>query len=207
VPGSARESAGVCRDRGDGVETQGESVLGQGLTSNRRHEHDGPRRESRSGSFATALASNRPVHASRRCRSMTSLQASRTLLASATDNRSLSGRAAILGLGSPPLLRIHTPRPTPSRKPYAVGDPHGGLRMQRRLRDCWALKGPSKEVRFPQKHHPGERGALDFTCCNELEVTIGGQLRPGLGGGGCASRLQAVFSAPMHLPPALVWLV
>jgi transposase len=47
--------------------------------------------------------------------------------------------------------------------------------MQRRLRDWRALKGPTKEVYFPQEHPPGEQGALDFTCCNELDVTVGGQ--------------------------------
>lgn len=48
--------------------------------------------------------------------------------------------------------------------------------MQRRLRDWRALRGADKEVFFPQEHPPGEQGALDFTCCNELEVTIGGQV-------------------------------
>jgi len=49
----------------------------------------------------------------------------------------------------------------------------GQLRtMQRRLRDWRALKGPAKEVFFPQVHPPGEQGALDFTCCNELDVTV-----------------------------------
>ncbi|MBL4686671.1 MAG: IS21 family transposase [Nannocystaceae bacterium] len=47
--------------------------------------------------------------------------------------------------------------------------------MQRRIRDWRALKGPTKEVYFPQEHLPGEQGALDFTCCNELDVTVSGQ--------------------------------
>lgn len=47
--------------------------------------------------------------------------------------------------------------------------------MQRRLRDWRALRGPEKEVCFQQDHRPGEQGALDFTCCNELEVTILGE--------------------------------
>ena len=52
----------------------------------------------------------------------------------------------------------------------------GQLRtMQRRLRDWRALNGPDREVFFPQEHRPGEQGALDFTCCNELGVTVGGQ--------------------------------
>ncbi len=47
--------------------------------------------------------------------------------------------------------------------------------MQHRLQHWRALNGPDKEVFFPQDHRPGEQGALDFTCCNELGVTLGGQ--------------------------------
>lgn len=48
--------------------------------------------------------------------------------------------------------------------------------MQRRLRDWRALRGPDKQVYFQQEHRPGAQGALDFTCCNELEVRIQGEL-------------------------------
>ena len=52
----------------------------------------------------------------------------------------------------------------------------GQLRtMQRRVRDWRALHGPPKEVYFEQEHHPGEEAALDFTCGNELGVTIRGE--------------------------------
>lgn len=47
--------------------------------------------------------------------------------------------------------------------------------MQRRVRDWRALHGPGKEVFFPQEHQSGERAALDFTCCNELGVTLRGE--------------------------------
>lgn len=57
----------------------------------------------------------------------------------------------------------------------------GQLRtMQRRVRDWRALHGPGKEVFFPQDHQPGERAALDFTCCNGLDVTIRGEPFPHL---------------------------
>lgn len=46
--------------------------------------------------------------------------------------------------------------------------------MQRRLHDWRALNGSDKQVYFEQTHRPGALGALDFTCCNELEVTIRG---------------------------------
>ena len=52
----------------------------------------------------------------------------------------------------------------------------GQLRtMQRRVRDWRAMHGSGKEVFFQQEHPPGELCALDFTNCNELEVTIAGQ--------------------------------
>lgn len=47
--------------------------------------------------------------------------------------------------------------------------------MQRRVRDWRAMHGPDREVYFEQRHHPGEEAALDFTCGNELGVTVGGQ--------------------------------
>jgi transposase len=46
--------------------------------------------------------------------------------------------------------------------------------MQRRVRDWRAMRGPAKEVYFPQEHPPGHEAALDFTNCNELGVTICG---------------------------------
>lgn len=46
--------------------------------------------------------------------------------------------------------------------------------MQRRIRDWRALHGPEKEVFFEQDHPPGREGALDFTNCDELGVTIEG---------------------------------
>lgn len=47
--------------------------------------------------------------------------------------------------------------------------------MQRRLRDWRALRGPDKEVYFEQLHAPGDEAGLDFTCGNELGVTIAGE--------------------------------
>lgn len=46
--------------------------------------------------------------------------------------------------------------------------------LQRRLRDWRALHGPEREVFFTQLHHPGRCGQSDWTCMNELEITIGG---------------------------------
>ena len=48
--------------------------------------------------------------------------------------------------------------------------------LQRRLRDWRALHGPAKEVFFEQEHVPGREAAFDFTNCNELGVTIGGEV-------------------------------
>lgn len=51
----------------------------------------------------------------------------------------------------------------------------GQLRsLQRRVREWRAEKGPNKEVYFPQEHRPGQMGAIDFTHCAELMVTIAG---------------------------------
>lgn len=61
------------------------------------------------------------------------------------------------------------------RHPERFDDSH--LRtLQRRMSDWRALEGPDKEIYFPQEHIPGREGAFDFTCCNELAVTIGGQV-------------------------------
>lgn len=52
--------------------------------------------------------------------------------------------------------------------------------LQRRLRDWRALHGPEQEVYFPQEHPPGREAAFDFTNCNDLGVTIGGEMFPHL---------------------------
>ena len=52
----------------------------------------------------------------------------------------------------------------------------GQLRtLQRRVKIWRALKGPPKEVFFPQEHHPGELCQSDFTHMDHLGVTIQGQ--------------------------------
>lgn len=51
----------------------------------------------------------------------------------------------------------------------------GQLRtLQRRIKGWRAVKGPSKEVFFEQRHAPGQLSASDFTHMSELEVRIGG---------------------------------
>jgi Mu transposase, C-terminal domain len=52
--------------------------------------------------------------------------------------------------------------------------------LQRRLREWRALHGPEQEVYFPQEHPPGREAAFDFTSCNDLAVTIGGEPFPHL---------------------------
>jgi hypothetical protein len=47
--------------------------------------------------------------------------------------------------------------------------------LQRRRRQWRALHGPEQEVYFPQEHPPGREAAFDFTSCNDLAVTIGGE--------------------------------
>jgi len=52
----------------------------------------------------------------------------------------------------------------------------GQLRtLQRRVREWRATEGPGKEVMFAQEHRPGGLGAYDFTCMNDLMVTIRGE--------------------------------
>jgi hypothetical protein len=46
--------------------------------------------------------------------------------------------------------------------------------LQRRMRDWRAVNGPEKEVYFEQEHVAGREAAIDFTHCEELGVTIGG---------------------------------
>ena len=47
--------------------------------------------------------------------------------------------------------------------------------LQRRIRDWRALNGPEREVYFEQEHPPGREAQMDFTHCDSLEVTIGGE--------------------------------
>lgn len=52
----------------------------------------------------------------------------------------------------------------------------GQLRtFQRHVRQWRTLYGPEKEVFFQQEHRPGVRLSTDFTCMNELGITIGGE--------------------------------
>ena len=60
------------------------------------------------------------------------------------------------------------------RHPGRFGRSH--LRtLQRRMRDWRALNGPDREVYFEQEHPPGREAQMDFTHCDSLEVTIGGE--------------------------------
>lgn len=47
--------------------------------------------------------------------------------------------------------------------------------LQRRIKRWRALKGPAKDVIFPQKHRPGVLCQSDFTHMGDLDVTIQGQ--------------------------------
>lgn len=47
--------------------------------------------------------------------------------------------------------------------------------FQRRIKQWRALDGPDREIFFAQEHRPGEAMQTDFTNCNKLEVTIGGE--------------------------------
>jgi hypothetical protein len=52
----------------------------------------------------------------------------------------------------------------------------GQLRtLQRKIKAWRAIDGAPKEVFFDQVHKPGELAASDFTCMNDLHVTIAGQ--------------------------------
>jgi hypothetical protein len=52
----------------------------------------------------------------------------------------------------------------------------GQLRtLQRKIKAWRAIDGAPKEVFFDQVHTPGELGASDFTCMNDLHVTLAGQ--------------------------------
>ena len=47
--------------------------------------------------------------------------------------------------------------------------------LQRRIQQWRVLYGPDKEIYFQQDHKPGVRLSTDFTCMNEMEVTIRGE--------------------------------
>lgn len=48
--------------------------------------------------------------------------------------------------------------------------------LQRRIKRWRAQEGPPKEVFFAQEHRPGEAAQTDFTSCNELKITIAGEI-------------------------------
>ena len=55
----------------------------------------------------------------------------------------------------------------------------GQLRtLQRRVKQWRVTEGPPKEVFFAQEYEPGDRAQSDFTCMNELGVTIQGRPFP-----------------------------
>lgn len=57
----------------------------------------------------------------------------------------------------------------------------GQVRSFQRLVKRWrATEGPAREVFFAQEHRPGEAIQTDFTCGNELGITIGGAAFPHL---------------------------
>jgi hypothetical protein len=47
--------------------------------------------------------------------------------------------------------------------------------LERRIARWRALHGGEKEIFFPQHHKIGRQGLSDFTACNDLNVTIGGE--------------------------------
>jgi len=52
----------------------------------------------------------------------------------------------------------------------------GQLRtFQRKMKNWRALKGPGKEIIFPQLHHPGKLSASDFTHMKALGISIQGE--------------------------------
>ena len=50
--------------------------------------------------------------------------------------------------------------------------------LQRHIKEWRGLYGPEKIVMFPQEHPPGKLCASDYTCMNEIGVTISGQSFP-----------------------------
>ena len=55
-------------------------------------------------------------------------------------------------------------------------DPGQVRTLQRKVKNWRATEGPDQEVFFAQEHRPGEAMQMDFTNCNELEITICGEL-------------------------------
>ena len=47
--------------------------------------------------------------------------------------------------------------------------------LQRRVQQWRVLYGPGKEIYFQQDHKPGVRLSTDFTCMNELVITLRGE--------------------------------
>jgi transposase InsO family protein len=55
----------------------------------------------------------------------------------------------------------------------------GQLRTLQRRVEAWrALKGPEREVMFPQVHPPGRMAQADFTSLNDTSITIAGEPFP-----------------------------
>ena len=80
---------------------------------------------------------------------------------------------------------------TPALKPYILFEhlqhtypgrhEPGEIRTLERRIGIWkARHGPEQEVFFQQEHRPGEAGQTDFTNCDELCITIGGEALPHL---------------------------
>ncbi len=62
------------------------------------------------------------------------------------------------------------------QKKYPGKYQDGQLRtLQRRIKSWRHLKGPDKEIFFPQKHNPGELCSSDFTSMNKLGIAIQGE--------------------------------
>lgn len=75
--------------------------------------------------------------------------------------------------GAPTLMAITLLRKLQDDHPDRF--PDGMLRtLQRHVRHWRALKGPGKEVFFPQDHAPGQQGLSDFTAMGKLCITIAG---------------------------------
>ena len=75
--------------------------------------------------------------------------------------------------GAPTLMAITLLRKLQDDHPDRF--PDGMLRtLQRHVRHWRALKGPGKEVLFPQDHAPGQQGLSDFTAMGKLCITIAG---------------------------------
>ena len=60
------------------------------------------------------------------------------------------------------------------RRRYPETDFGSRRTLERRIRDWRALHGQDREVIFRQVHEPGRLGLSDFTCMNDLKVSIAG---------------------------------